>query len=468
MGMSGRRIVIMGAGGRDFHNFNTVFRSDRDTTVVAFTASQIPGIAGRRYPSSLAGPHYTGGIPIRDEGELADIVRTEHVNEVVLAYSDLAHVDVMHKASIAMAAGADFRLIGPDATMLAAGVPVVAVCATRTGAGKSQTSRRIARLLMDKGFRTVLVRHPMPYGDLEAMKVQRFETLADIDAAHPTVEEREEYEEPVRMGLVMYAGVDYEAILRRAEQEADIIIWDGGNNDFPFFRPDVWITVADPLRPGDGMLYHPGELNLRRADVIVVNKVDSATLQQVAETVAAARSVNPNAIVVRAASPVTLDDGPELTGERVLVIEDGPTVTHGGMAFGAGTVAARHHGALNLIDPRPYAIGSIAETYRRFPHIGDVLPAMGYGEHQLAELAETIAASRPTVVVTGTPIDLRRLITLDVPIRHASYEVNEVGRPTFDDVLEPYLLRWRKSLAGDSPSPAGRPALDPARATPHT
>jgi predicted GTPase len=434
-----RTAVIMGAGGRDFHNFNVAYRDDADTTVVAFTAAQIPGIADRTYPASLAGPRYPDGIPIVDEERLSEVVRDHDVDEVVFAYSDLPHVEVMHRASIAMAAGADFRMLGPDATMLHSSRPVVAVCATRTGAGKSQTSRRVGRLLIDAGYRVALVRHPMPYGDLEAMRVQRFATMADIDAANPTIEEREEYEEPVRQGMVMYAGVDYEAILRRAEAEADVVIWDGGNNDFSFFVPDLLITVTDPLRPGDELSYHPGEVNLRMADVVVVNKVDSAPLSAVAEVVETVTRTNPAATIVKAASPVTLEPGPALAGQRVLVVEDGPTLTHGGMPLGAGTVAARHAGARELMDPRPYAVGSIAATFARYPQIGPLLPAMGYGKEQIDELAATITATPCDVVVTGTPIDLRRILQVDVPIRHATYELGDAGRPTLADALAPLL-----------------------------
>jgi predicted GTPase len=438
-----RRVVIMGAGGRDFHNFNVVFRDDPHTTVVAFTAAQIPGIADRVYPASLSGPLYPNGVPILAEERLADIVRNEHVDEVVLAYSDLAHAEVMHKASVAMAAGADFRLIGPRATMLRSSKPVVAVCATRTGAGKSQTSRHVGRLLVDAGLHVALVRHPMPYGDLEAMRVQRFATLADIDAANPTIEEREEYEEPVRQGMIMYAGVDYEAILHRAEAEADVVIWDGGNNDFAFFAPDLLITVTDPLRPGHELEYHPGEVNLRMADVVVINKVDSAGLRSVAQVAANVAAVNPAAEVIKAASPVTLEQGPSLAGMRVLVVEDGPTLTHGGMPFGAGTVAARQAGAKELIDPRPYAVGSIAQTLKTYSHIGPLVPAMGYGKQQIDELEETIAATPCDVVVTGTPIDLRHILHVAVPVRHATYELHEIGSPTLADVLAPLIERIR-------------------------
>jgi predicted GTPase len=438
-----RKIVIMGAGGRDFHDFATVFRDDPGVRVVAFTAAQIPGIDDRTYPASLAGPLYPDGIPIVPESRLADLVGAQQVDEVVLAYSDLSHPDVMHKASIAMAAGADFRLIGPAASQLISRKPVVAICAVRTGCGKSQTSRYVGRLLTDAGLRVALVRHPMPYGDLERMRVQRFATLADIDASDPTVEEREEYEAPVREGMVMYAGVDYEQILRRAEAEADVVVWDGGNNDFAFYRPDLLITVVDPLRPGHETGYHPGEVNLRMADVVVVNKVDTAPASDVERVVRSVREVNPDAVVIRAQSPVTLDPGPSLAGRRVLVIEDGPTITHGGMPYGAGTVAARAAGATELVDPRPFAVGSIAATYARYPAIGTVLPAMGYGRAQLDELAATVRAAACDVVVIGTPFDLTRVADLGHDVRQARYELRETGTPTLAEVLAPYLVKWK-------------------------
>jgi len=430
------------------HNFNTVYRDDPDVRVVAFTAAQIPGIEDRVYPASLAGPHYPNGIRIRPEDELTDLTAAESVDEIVLAYSDLSHQDVMHKASIALATGADFRLIGPRATMLQSIKPIVAVCATRTGCGKSQTSRRIGQLLLDAGFRVALVLHPMPYGDLQRIRVQRFATLADIDASHPTVEEREEYEAPVRMGMVTYAGVDCEAILRQAETEADVIIWDGGNNDFAFFAPDLYVTVADTLRPGHELAFHPGETNLRLADVVVVNKVDSATLAGVARVVANVHHANPHALVVKAASPVSLDEGPTLAGKRVLVVEDGPTITHGGMSYGAGTVAAQQAGALELVDPRPFAVGSIAATYDSFPPIGHVLPAMGYGDTQLKDLGETIRTTDCDVVVTGTPVDLSRLVDLGHPVRRVNYELREIGSPTLADVLAPFIDKWRLGQVG--------------------
>jgi predicted GTPase len=437
------KVIIMGAGGRDFHDFNVVFRDDPETKVVAFTATQIPGIENRVYPHALAGPRYPHGIPIKPEDELTQLVREHAVDEVVLAYSDLKHETVMHKASTVLAAGADFRLLGPRATMVQSRKPVVAVCATRTGCGKSQTSRKVGKLLLEAGLKVALVRHPMPYGDLEAMRVQRFASLEDIDASSPTIEEREEYEEPVRLGMVMYAGVDYEAILRQAEEEADVVVWDGGNNDFPFFAPDLLIVVADPLRAGHELRYHPGETNLRLADVVVVNKVDSAEAHNVQQVLENVEAVNPLATVIFAKSPPRLDPGPDLLGAYVLVVDDGPTLTHGEMPFGAGLVAARNAGASRIVDPRPYAVGSIGEVYERWPQLSSVLPAMGYGSTQLAELEQTINAAECDVVVTGTPIDLGRLISVRHPIRHVRYELEEVGLPTVADVLEPIVAQAR-------------------------
>jgi len=441
-----RKVIIVGAGGRDFHNFNVAFRDDADTKVVAFTATQIPGIDERTYPPALAGPRYPEGIPIRPEDELTQLIREHDVDEVVLAYSDLKHETVMHKASIALAAGADFRLMGPDATMLHSSKPVVAVCATRTGCGKSQTSRAVGRALLDAGLTVALVRHPMPYGDLEAMRVQRFATLHDIDASHPTVEEREEYEEPVRMGMVMYAGVDYEAILRQAEQEADVVIWDGGNNDLPFFAPDLLVVVTDPLRPGHELVYHPGEANLRMADVVVVNKVDSAEAHSIEQVVENVEAVNPMATLVFAKSPPVLEAGPDLESKLVLVVDDGPTLTHGEMPFGAGLVAARNAGAAKIVDPRPYAVGSLQEVFAKWPQLTNELPAMGYSEEQLRELEETINAADCDVVVTGTPIDLSRLIESRHPIRHVRYELEVVGLPTIAEVLEPIVSQAASAL----------------------
>jgi predicted GTPase len=454
-----RRVIVMGAGGRDFHDFNLLFRDDPGTRVVAFTAAQIPGIADRRYPPSLAGPLYPDGIPVYPEEDLAALIDSERVDEVVLAYSDLSHAEVMHKASTVLAAGADFRLAGPNRTMLESTRPVIAVCAVRTGSGKSQTSRRVGRILRERGLDAVLVRHPMPYGDLEAMRVQRFASMADLDASHPTVEEREEYEASIEAGMVVYAGVDYAEILGRAEEEADVIVWDGGNNDLPFFRPDLLIVVVDPLRAGHELTFHPGEANLRMADVVVVNKVDSADPTQVERVLADVASINPGAEVVRANSPVVLDHGPSLVGAAVLVIEDGPTITHGGMPFGAGMVVAQRGGAGALVDPRPYAVGSIAETYERYPHIGSVLPAMGYSDEQLLELEQTINAADCDVVVSATPVDLTRLVDSRHPIRHAVYELEEVGRPTLADVLTPLVeLAWVRAGAPPIPTSA---AVDP-------
>jgi len=443
-----RRVVILGAGGRDFHDFNTVFRDDPSTRVVAFTAAQIPGIADRRYPASLAGPAYPEGIPIVSEDELPALVAAQAVDDVILAYSDLAYSDVMHKASTALAAGASFRLLGPRETMIKSTRPVVAVCAVRTGCGKSQTTRRVGRILLDAGFTVALIRHPMPYGDLEKMRVQRFASVSDIDASHPSIEEREEYEEPVRMGMVMYAGVDYEQILRQAEAEADVIVWDGGNNDFPFYVPDVLVTIVDPLRPGHELAYYPGETTLRMADVVVVNKIDSAAAADVDAVVANVAFANPGATIVRAASPVTLVPGPAIAGHRVLVVEDGPTITHGGMPFGAGTVAARQAGAAELVDPRPYAVGSIAEVYRRYPAIGAVLPAMGYGDAQLAELGATARAAECDVVVIGTPMDLARVVDLGHPSRRVTYDLAEIGSPTVAEALEPFMSKWAAARRG--------------------
>ena len=443
-----RRVAIMGAGGRDFHDFNVAFRDDPDTRVVAFTAAQIPGIGGRTYPPALAGPLYPDGIPIVDESELPSLVKAEHVDEVILAYSDLSHADVMHKASLVLALGADFALLGPDRTMLPSSKPVIAVCAVRTGCGKSQTSRLVGKLLKDQGLRVSLVRHPMPYGNLERMRLQRMATLADIDATQPSVEEREEYEAPVMSGLLVWAGVDYGEILTAAEAESDVIVWDGGNNDFPFYRPDLTITVLDPLRAGHELEYHPGEVNLRMADIVVVNKVDVAEPEDIARVLANVGAVNPGATIVQTASPVRLEPGADVAGKRVLVVEDGPTLTHGGMPFGAGTVAARQAGAGVIVDPRPYAVGSIAETFARYPALGPVLPAMGYGDGQLADLAATIRQVPCDVVLTGTPIDLGRIIDAGHPIRHASYQSVEVGEPRLEE-----LVAAVAGSAGRGPAP---------------
>ncbi len=442
-----RKVVIVGAGGRDFHNFNVAFRDNPDVEVVAFTAAQIPGIDERVYPAALAGPRYPDGIPVRPEHELAELIHGYGADEVVFAYSDVSHEDVMHKASIALAAGADFTLMGPRSTMLPSAKPVVSVCAVRTGCGKSQTSRAVGRILLGAGLKVALVRHPMPYHDLERIAVQRFATLADIDASNPTIEEREEYERPVEMGMVMYAGVDYGAILEQAQAEADVVIWDGGNNDFSFYRPDLTIVVVDPLRPGHARRYHPGETNLRMADVVVVNKVDSASTDQIQAILSDIADLAPKAAVIRAASPVVLEPGPSLAGKRVLVIDDGPTITHGGMPFGAGTVAAQKAGAIP-VDPRPAAVGSIAETLARFPHIEAVVPAMGYSGTQLRDLEATINAVECDAVLAGTPIDLHRLIESRPPIREVTYSLEEVGTHKLASVLAPVVEQAHQPVAG--------------------
>lgn len=429
------RVVIMGAAGRDFHNFNVVYRDNPAYRVVAFTATQIPNIEGRMYPPELAGELYPEGIPIVPEEELAGLVRRENVDEVVFAYSDVSHQYVMNRASVAMAAGADFRLLGPRSTMLKAKVPVVAVTAVRTGAGKSQTTRRVAEILTARGLRVVVVRHPMPYGNLVQQAVQRFATAEDLERHQCTIEEREEYEPHIERGNVVYAGVDYAAILEQAQAEADVVLWDGGNNDFPFYVPDLHITVADPHRAGHETSYHPGETNLRSADAVIINKVDTAPPEQVAavrETVARA---NPSAVVIEAASPVTVDDPEAIRGKSVIVVEDGPTLTHGEMGFGAGTIAAEQLGA-TPVDPRPYAAGSLQGVFAKYSHLGAVLPAMGYGAEQMRELEATINATPADVVVIGTPIDLGRLLKLNKPAVRVRYELEERGGVTVEQLLE--------------------------------
>ena len=433
------RVVIMGAAGRDFHNFNTVYRDDPESEVVAFTATQIPYISDRTYPRSLAGPLYPKGIPIVPEVDLHDLVWGERIDEVIFSYSDVSHEHVMHQASIAIAAGADFRLLGPAKTMLPSSKPVVAVCAARTGAGKSQTTRRVARILKDGGQNVVVVRHPMPYGDLEAQHSQRFATYEDLDAAKVTIEEREEFEPHIDSGTVVYCGVDYEEILESAEKEADVVLWDGGNNDLPFYRPDVHITVVDPLRAGHETRYHPGEANVRMAHAIVINKVDTASEDQVRRVEASVRALNPSATIVKARSPITITDDVDLAGKKVLVVEDGPTLTHGEMEFGAGVVAARRAGAAEIVDPRSYAVGTIAETYEKYPAVGALLPAMGYSDEQVADLAETINRTPADVVVIATPVDLRRLADFKKPAVRVTYELEEEGSPTLADVLGPII-----------------------------
>ncbi len=425
----------MGAAGRDFHNFNVHFRDNEDYEVVAFTATQIPNIAGRSYPAALAGRLYPRGIPIHEELELRELIRGKSIDEVVFAYSDVSHELVMHRASLVNAAGADFRLMGVRSTMLKAKVPVVSVCAVRTGSGKSQTTRRVCGILREAGRRVVVVRHPMPYGDLVKQKVQRFAGLEDMDRAECTIEEREEYEPHIAMGTVVYAGVDYGAILAEAEKEAEVIVWDGGNNDTPFYEPSVEIVVVDPHRPGHETAFHPGETNLCRAGVIVINKMSTAPPGGVEAVRKSISAVNPGAMVIEADSPITVEDPAAIRGKRVLAIEDGPTLTHGGMAYGAAVLAARQHGASAVVDPRPAARGSILKVFEAYPGIGPLLPALGYGAEQVKDLQETIDRVDCDLVLIGTPIDLRRLITIGRPAQRVTYELRERGKPELKDAL---------------------------------
>jgi len=433
------RTLILGAAGRDFHNFNVVYRDDARYDVVGFTAAQIPNIADRRYPADLAGPLYPQGVPIFPEEDLAALVERLEVRQVVFSYSDVSYTYVMHRAAVANAAGADFVLLGPRATMLESAKPVISVCAVRTGAGKSQTSRRIVQLLRNAGLSVAVVRHPMPYGDLSAQRVQRFAALTDLKTQHCTIEEMEEYEPHLENGTVVYAGVDYAEILERASRDADVILWDGGNNDLPFYRPTLHVVVADPLRVGNELTYYPGEANLRLANVVVINKVDTADLAATEELRGHVRAANPDARMVEAASPVMADGAERITGRRVLVVEDGPTLTHGEMRFGAGTVLARKCGAAEIIDPRPFAVGSIAATYTTYPGIGPLLPAMGYGDAQIRDLEATIAKVPCDLVIVGTPIDLSQLVKIDQPVVRARYELQEIGRPDLADALNPLL-----------------------------
>lgn len=433
--MTQERVIIMGAAGRDFHNFNTYFRTRPEFKVVAFTATQIPNIEGRVYPAALAGELYPDGIPIFPESELTHLIREHQVNQVVFSYSDVSHEYVMHRASLVQAAGADFRLLGPDATMVKSSKPVIAVCAVRTGSGKSQTTRAVVKALKEMNMRVVVVRHPMPYGDLVKQAVQRFETYDDLAKHDVTIEEREEYEPHLATGTVVYAGVDYEKILRAAEQEADVVLWDGGNNDYSFFKPDLYITVVDPHRPGHELAYYPGETNLRLADVIVINKIDTARPEDVECVRKSIRETNPRAIVVDGASPIFVSDPDAIRGKRVLVVEDGPTLTHGEMAYGAGVVAARRFGAAAIIDPRPFAVGTIADTYKKYPTTGAVLPAMGYGPDQTRDLEETINRADVDYVLIATPIDLRRLIHIKHPADRVRYELQEIGQPTLGEIV---------------------------------
>ncbi len=429
------RVLIMGAAGRDFHNFNLCFRDNDAYEVVAFTATQIPNIEGRKYPAGLAGRLYPQGIPIYPESQLLNLISDMKVDQVIFAYSDISHQNVMHKASAVVAAGAHFVLMGSEPTAIRSSKPVVSICAVRTGCGKSQTTRKICKILKGKGKRVAVIRHPMPYGDLMKQKVQRFATYEDLDIHECTIEEREEYEPHIDQGYIVYAGVDYGAILQEAEKEADIIIWDGGNNDLSFYKPDILIVVADPHRPGHELLYHPGEANLRMADAVVINKETTAEPSSIELVKRNIREVNPAAIIIDADSPIYVDDPSVIKGKRVLVIEDGPTLTHGEMQYGAGMIAARKFGAAQIVDPHPYAVGTIAATYEKYRHVGNLLPAMGYGDEQVRDLEKTIKAVPCDAVVIGTPIDLRRIISIDKPSVRVRYELQEIGKPDLEDVL---------------------------------
>jgi predicted GTPase len=435
------KVIIMGAAGRDFHNFNVYFRDNDAYEVVAFTATQIPGIEGRIYPPELAGRNYPKGIPIYPEEELPRLIREYDIDQVVFAYSDVSHEYVMHKASIALANGADFRLMGPKTTMLTAKVPVISVGAVRTGSGKSQTSRQVAKILKSKGLNVVVIRHPMPYGDLRKQVCQRFASYEDLDKYECTIEEREEYEPHIDNGIIVYAGVDYEKILREAEKEADIIVWDGGNNDIPFYKPDLHIVVADPHRAGHEITYHPGEANLRMANFVIINKVDTADPKNISLVKENTRKVNPNAVILEASSPITADKPELIKGKRALVIEDGPTLTHGNMPYGAATILAKQLGASEIADPRPYAVGSIKEAYEEYPHLGAVLPALGYGEKQIEELKETISRTPCDVVVIGTPVDLRRVMEINKPTVRVKYELKVLGPLSLEQILENFLKK---------------------------
>ncbi len=437
-------VVIMGAAGRDFHNFNVYFRNNNAYQVVAFTATQIPGIESRIYPPELAGQNYPKGIPIFPEEELPRLIKEQNVDQVVFAYSDVSHEYVMHKASVALASGADFRLMGPKTTMLKAKVPVVSVGAVRTGSGKSQTSRQVAKILKNKGLRVVVIRHPMPYGDLRKQICQRFASYEDLNKYECTIEEREEYEPHIDNGIIVYAGVDYEEILRGAESEADVIVWDGGNNDLPFYKPDLHIVVADPHRVGHEISYHPGEANLRIANVVIINKVDTANPQNVQQVKKNIKMVNPNAMILDAASPITTDNPELIKGKRALAIEDGPTLTHGNMPYGAATILAQKLGATEIVNPKLFAVGSIKEAYNKYTHLGALLPALGYSEKQIAELKETIDRTPCDVVVIGTPIDLRRVMTINKPTVRVKYELKILGPISLEQILEEFLQRVEK------------------------
>jgi predicted GTPase len=433
------KVIIMGAAGRDFHNFNTYFRDNDNYEVVGFTATQIPNIEGRKYPAELAGDLYPDGIDIYPEEDVLDLINKHDVDEVIFSYSDISYDYVMNKSAMVNATGADFKLLGPKRTMIKSTKPVVAVCAVRTGCGKSQTTRRVSKILHDMGKKVVAIRHPMPYGDLVAQKVQRFAELADLDKHNCTIEEREEYEPHIVSGNVIYAGVDYEAILREAEKEADIILWDGGNNDLPFYKPDLHIVLVDPHRPGDELYYYPGEANLRMADVVVINKIETAESEDILEVRENIKAVNPAAMVVDGASPIFVDEYEKIQGKKVLVVEDGPTLTHGEMTYGAGTVAAEKYGAAEIVDPRPFTVGTITETFEKYPEIGTLLPAMGYGDKQMKDLETTINKSDAELVIIGTPIDLRKVINIEKPALRVFYELQEIGQPTLEDALKKFI-----------------------------
>ncbi len=437
--MSKVRTIIMGAAGRDFHNFNLIYRDNDKYDVVAFTATQIPDIEGRQYPAELAGKLYPNGIPIHDESDLQQLIEDNNIEEVVFSYSDISHEDVMHKASAVMAWGAHFKILGSHPTMVKSTKPVIAIGAVRTGCGKSQTTRRVAQILKDAGKKVAAIRHPMPYGDLAKQKVQRFATLDDLKKHDCTIEEMEEYEPHIMTGTVVYAGVDYEAIVREAEKEADVILWDGGNNDMPFYKPDLNIVVVDPHRPGHERMYYPGETNLLMADVVVINKIDTADTEDIDEVRWSVREANPTAVIIDAASPISVENAELILGKTALVVEDGPTLTHGEMTYGAGMVAAEKFGAADVVDPRPFTVGSITETFEKYPEIGELLPAMGYGKQQMKDLEKTIAKTKCEVVIIGTPIDLRRIIKIKQPSVRVTYDLQEIGHPTLVDVLNPFL-----------------------------
>ncbi len=437
--MSKVKTLIMGAAGRDFHNFNLIYRDNDKYDVIAFTATQIPDIDGRKYPAELAGKLYPNGIPIHDESDLQQLIEDNNIEEVVFSYSDIMHEDVMHKASKVMAWGAHFKILGGEPTMVKSTKPVIAIGAVRTGCGKSQTTRRVAQILKDAGHKVAAIRHPMPYGDLAEQKVQRFATLDDLKKHKCTIEEMEEYEPHINTGTIVYAGVDYEAIVREAEKEADIILWDGGNNDMPFYKPDLNIVVVDPHRAGHERQYYPGETNLLMADVVVINKIDTADTEDIDEVRWSVREANPTAVIIDAASPISVEEAELILGKTALVVEDGPTLTHGEMTYGAGMVAAEKFGAADVVDPRPYTVGSITETFEKYPDIGELLPAMGYGDQQMKDLEKTIENTKCEVVIIGTPIDLRRIINIKQPSVRVTYDLQEIGQPTLVDVLKPFL-----------------------------